>query len=427
MKRKLIAFVLLACLVLTSCQPVSPQTDVTQSAGATQTAPQTLDWKDSLSERNRKLLVEHDRTIRDVLSALLKEEAELEARNIESKKPLIKKLLELVYLSTDDVSVLSKPLFVYDAAGEPYVKLLGYSFYRPALIEALISDVMPFFENELFAPPSSPSPGNPDRDPYFRHKKMYRLMNILLSEIPEYRFERMEELKQYIAAIPQREWKDLTFMDSVYFGNYYQYNDKELQPILWQVIAKQDDRLTLMSTVPLEFLPWENDPQSSQAFHWENSDLRAFLNESFYQIAFSEEEKQRILPTKLINEWIEDEMKDAWGIPVSGYGWGGADTVDNVYLYSFYDYYHAYSTWEKDPKPLLCRLYPSSDYFTKYTYSKASLAGHDSYETSGYYRERWTESREGDPENDRAEFFRTGLERLALPAAVYPVITVSIA
>lgn len=427
MKRKLIAFVLLACLVLTSCQPVSPQTDVTQSAGATQTAPQTLDWKDSLSERNRKLLVEHDRAIRDVLSALLKKEAELEARNMDQKRSLIKKLLKLVYLSTDDVSVLSKPLFVYDEAGEPYVKLLDYSFYRPALIEALISDVMPFFENALFAPPSSsPLIVNP----YFRHKSMYHLMNILLIEIPEYRFERMEELKQYIAAIPQREWKDLTVLDSVYFGNYYQYNDKELQPILWQVIAKQDDRLTLMSTVPLEFLPWENDPQSSQAFHWENSDLRAFLNESFYQIAFSEEEKQRILPTKLINEWVEDQMKDAWGNPVSGYGWGGADTVDNVYLHSFYDYYHAYSTWEKDPKPPFWEMYdrsPYIDYFTKYTYSKASLAGHDSYETSGNYRERWIGSHGGDPEKDRAEYFRTGLERLALPAAVFPVITVSIA
>lgn len=56
---------------------------------------------------------------------------------------------------------------------------------------------------------------------------------------------------------------------------------------------------------------------------WENCSLRAWLNETFYETAFSEEEKQRILLTDVTADPNPEHKTDP-----------GNDTKDHVFLLS---------------------------------------------------------------------------------------------
>ena len=59
---------------------------------------------------------------------------------------------------------------------------------------------------------------------------------------------------------------------------------------------------------------------------WETCELREWLNDTFYQEAFSEEEKQRIKETDVINE--DTDYYGSWFD-------AGNDTIDKVFLLSF--------------------------------------------------------------------------------------------
>jgi hypothetical protein len=79
-------------------------------------------------------------------------------------------------------------------------------------------------------------------------------------------------------------------------------------------------------------MPWDSTPVEEGWNSWADSDVRAWLNGEFYQTAFEENERNRILLTHLENDWnYFDEV-------IAGYrGTGGPDTKDYVYLYSVYD------------------------------------------------------------------------------------------
>ena len=103
------------------------------------------------------------------------------------------------------------------------------------------------------------------------------------------------------------------------FGTYPQGAETS-EPIEWLVLTREDDRMLLLARDCIDSLPWHSDNAGAT---WEESDIRAWLNESFLQEAFTEEEREEILPSDLNNG---DDLE---------YGTAaGADTQDRVFLLS---------------------------------------------------------------------------------------------
>lgn len=116
------------------------------------------------------------------------------------------------------------------------------------------------------------------------------------------------------------------FNDKVYvgayvsFGNYITQNNKEFMPLDWYVIDIKDNHALLITDFGIDCRPyfsWSDIDDIS----WENSDLRKWLNTIFYDRAFSKDEKNVILNTKIINS-----TTNRYGI------YGGNDTIDKVWL-----------------------------------------------------------------------------------------------
>ena len=133
-----------------------------------------------------------------------------------------------------------------------------------------------------------------------------------VTEVPSGLFAETEG-KGTISPIP-----DAQIGDIVYFGEYEQnnlsYNGKE--EIAWYVLDKTDDTMTLLSVKILDGRPYS----STLAYTtWEDSDLRKWLNNEFYDNAFSDTERAQIVSALLEN--ID-----------------GQNTEDYVYLLSFNEF-----------------------------------------------------------------------------------------
>lgn len=116
---------------------------------------------------------------------------------------------------------------------------------------------------------------------------------------------------------------DAAVGDIVYFGSYEQDNDSEngTEPVEWYVLDKANGEATLLAVYMLDCQPYH---EADEAFTWENCDLRSWLNDEFYDTAFSEQEQAAIVNTKVVNE----------NNPVFGTK-GGHNTTDKVWLLSF--------------------------------------------------------------------------------------------
>lgn len=86
----------------------------------------------------------------------------------------------------------------------------------------------------------------------------------------------------------------------VRFGTYEQDGDLEngAEPIIWIVLEEKDGKLLLISTYILDYQDF-NDTTIARGISWENCSLREWLNNDFYNSAFSETEKQMILTTEV--------------------------------------------------------------------------------------------------------------------------------
>lgn len=80
--------------------------------------------------------------------------------------------------------------------------------------------------------------------------------------------------------------------DIIYFGAYEPegYKTYSLTPIPWRVLAKNGDYALLLS----EYLLEEHKTFSERSFYWDDSEMRTWLNDYFYECAFTEKEKASI-------------------------------------------------------------------------------------------------------------------------------------
>lgn len=114
--------------------------------------------------------------------------------------------------------------------------------------------------------------------------------------------------------------------DTFLFGVYEQDGnlDNGPEPIEWIVLRNKDRVLYAMSQYGLDHKLYHDKGGNVT---WENCSLRQWLNENFYENAFSTEEKAMIMETELRNP----------DNPYYGTE-GGNDTVDKVFLLGYNEY-----------------------------------------------------------------------------------------
>ncbi len=110
--------------------------------------------------------------------------------------------------------------------------------------------------------------------------------------------------------------------DIIVFGTYEQDNVLENgpEPIEWKVLLVEEDEALLITVMGLDAVPY-HEPYEDVT--WANSSLRVWLNGTFLDSAFSEEEKAMLAPSLLDNE-----DNSSFRIP------GGESTEDLVFILS---------------------------------------------------------------------------------------------
>ena len=106
----------------------------------------------------------------------------------------------------------------------------------------------------------------------------------------------------------------------VNFGQYLIDSRKDFSPISWYVLEIIGDEALLISEQCLDCRPFSSWPERELVV-WENSSLRQWLNNVFYDRAFTNDEKECILRTRCNNA-----ETNLYGVH------GGPNTLDNVFL-----------------------------------------------------------------------------------------------
>ena len=104
------------------------------------------------------------------------------------------------------------------------------------------------------------------------------------------------------------------------FGKYPFDADGSQRAIQWTVLKQDKKRALLLSAYGLEAKKYN---ENLEDVTWSTCTLRKWLNEDFYKVAFTEEEKRRIQLTKVLNK---DNQKYKT--------FGGDDTEDKLFLLS---------------------------------------------------------------------------------------------
>ena len=122
-------------------------------------------------------------------------------------------------------------------------------------------------------------------------------------------------------------------------GNVYWFKYEQIE---WDIVEKKDGKAMLVANVILDS-QWFNtgfwDEQEhnggvSYSWDYKYSDIRKFLNEGFYNMAFDDSEKD------LINCTLVDNSADSRPMPDNRYHF--EDCEDNVFLLSFTEAYNYY-------------------------------------------------------------------------------------
>ena len=135
-------------------------------------------------------------------------------------------------------------------------------------------------------------------------KKLFLEIILLVFVINSIAFAKTYDLSQISQVKLVTEYSDDTTvneMDTVIFGSYPQSDTSGAtkEPIEWVVLDRQGNEALILSKCVLDCKCYN---ASGESVDWENCSLRNWLNNSFVNNAFSEEEKASIQYTKLINK-----------------------------------------------------------------------------------------------------------------------------
>lgn len=122
------------------------------------------------------------------------------------------------------------------------------------------------------------------------------------------------------------------------FGMYEQDNDESNgpEPIEWVILDENENGTLLLSRYLLDCVQYNNERADVT---WETCSLRSWMNNDFYNTAFSDEEKLSINAVNLVNE-----DNPCWDIE------GGNDTSDRIFALSVSEIvkYFSFNNWRDD-------------------------------------------------------------------------------
>ena len=90
---------------------------------------------------------------------------------------------------------------------------------------------------------------------------------------------------------------------NIKFGNYPQTSNDDILPIEWLVLAKEENKMLLLSKYGLDCKIFDVDSNN-----WENSEIRKWLNGEFYNKAFNEKERKYINSLNLSDVGTTDNV-----------------------------------------------------------------------------------------------------------------------
>ena len=110
--------------------------------------------------------------------------------------------------------------------------------------------------------------------------------------------------------------------DTVMFGTYEQDGDTEngKEEIEWLILDRQENRVLLLSKLALDRQPYNKSGESAT---WESCSLRQWLNETFYDVVFSNSEKMLVAASLITADQNSEYNTNQ-----------GNDTTDKVFLLS---------------------------------------------------------------------------------------------
>lgn len=145
--------------------------------------------------------------------------------------------------------------------------------------------------------------------------------------------EKSEECRALLEAEQTPEPQEtIEVGDEILFGTYEQDNDLDngKEPIQWLVLKKTDDRVLVVSKYGLDCQPYNTREYDVT---WKNCSLRTWLNGTFFQAAFSEEEQERI-PMVTVNADRNPSYRSN----------SGESTKDKVFLLSITEVYQYFDS-----------------------------------------------------------------------------------
>ncbi len=140
--------------------------------------------------------------------------------------------------------------------------------------------------------------------------------------------------------------------NTIILGRYEQDDDETTgeEAIDWWILDEDGDKMLLISLFALDVQSYDDKKASDTT--WENSYIRNWLNNDFYNSAFTDEEKKVILKTTVYND--AGEGNPEWENKST------PDTEDNVFLLSASEFLNYFGNGDK------C-------YYTSYAQSQANM------------------------------------------------------
>lgn len=110
--------------------------------------------------------------------------------------------------------------------------------------------------------------------------------------------------EEHVISNPSVE-DDVSTWDCVYFGYYFQSGDAVKDAIKWRVLSVDGDDAFLLADKNLDCQPYNEEPAYVT---WKTCSLRNWLNNTFLNNAFTEEEQCAIQTTKKYDNTKEDKI-----------------------------------------------------------------------------------------------------------------------
>lgn len=138
-----------------------------------------------------------------------------------------------------------------------------------------------------------------DRAIELAEKGEYEAAIVMLKQISDYKDADSKLESCYIGKYGEKNWeiiKPIVFAkegDTIVFGRYEQDNNTKngKEEIEWLVLAKEDNKILVISEYALDFQPYNTEDTSVT---WKTCSLRKWLNDTFFKSAFSKEEQNLI-------------------------------------------------------------------------------------------------------------------------------------